>query len=121
MNHLKLSPRQLEVTKLAANGLSNKQIADKMDIHVGMVGRHLRLVKMKLNAKTMNQAIYKACKNGIICLVIVSMQCAEMRSYWDDSVNLDFTRARRTKTKSRRKEDGAELQHNVLVGRNMTI
>ena len=121
MSHSKLSPRQLEVTRLAANGLSNKQIADKMGIHVGMVGRHLRLVKEKLNAKTMNQAIYKACKNGIICVLIVSMQLAEMRSYWDDSINLDFTRARRSSGKTKRREDNSTLQHRVLVGRNLTV
>lgn len=121
MSHSKLSPRQLEVTRLAANGLSNQQIADEMGIHVGMVGRHLRLVKEKLNAKTMNQAIYKACKNGIICLLIVSMQSAEMRGYWDESINLDFTRVRRPNGKTKRKEDGTTLQHNVLVGRNVTI
>ena len=121
MSKSDLSPRQLEAIKLVSSGLSNQQVADKMGIHIGMLGRHLNLAREKLEAKTTNQAIYKACKSGLICLLIVSMQSGEMRSYFDSNIDLDFTRARRSRSKTRRREDGAELQHRVLVARNMTI
>ena len=121
MSHSKLSARQLEAIKLAASGLSNQQIAEKMGIHVGMLGRHLNLAREKLEAKTTNQAIYKACKQGLICFLIVSMQTGEMRSFFDTALDLDFTRARRSNSRVKRKEDGSTLQHNVLVGRNLTV
>ena len=121
MSHSKLSARQLEAIKLAASGLSNQQIAEKMGIHVGMLGRHLNLAREKLNSKTTNQAIYKACKQGLICFLIVSMQTGEMRSFYDTAVDLDINRARRSSTRGKRKEDGSTLQHNVLIGRNLTV
>ena len=121
MNNSKLSPRQLEAIKLVSSGLSNQQVADKMGIHVGMLGRHLNLAREKLEAKTTNQAIYKASKQGLICFLIVSMQTGEMRSFFDTAVDLDFTRARRSNSRVKRKEDGSTLQHNVLVGRNLTV
>ena len=121
MSHSKLSARQLEAIKLCADGLTNKQIADKMGIHIGMLGRHLNLAREKLGVKTTNQAIYKACKQGLICFLVVSMQTGEMRSFFDTVVDFDVNRVRRSATRGKRKEEGSILQHNVLVARNLTV
>lgn len=121
MNNKKLSPKQLEALKLAASGYSNKEIARKMDVCLGMLGRHLKLAREKLNSKTTNQAIYEACKKGLICFLLFSLQGVEMRGYFDTTIHTDFTRARRVRSRSRRREDGTQLQHNFIIKRSSTI
>lgn len=46
-----LSPRELDVVKLAARGLTNAEIATKLFISVGTVKTHLGSVQTKLNAR----------------------------------------------------------------------
>ena len=46
-----LSPRELDVVKLAARGLTNAEIATRLFISVGTVKTHLGSVQMKLGAR----------------------------------------------------------------------
>ncbi|WP_067508473.1 response regulator transcription factor [Actinoplanes sp. TFC3] len=46
-----LSPRELDVVKLAATGLTNAEIAQQLFISVGTVKTHLGSVQTKLNAR----------------------------------------------------------------------
>jgi DNA-binding NarL/FixJ family response regulator len=46
-----LSPRELDVVKLAARGLTNAEIANRLFISVGTVKTHLGSVHTKLNAR----------------------------------------------------------------------
>ncbi len=55
-----LSERELEVLGLAATGLSNQEIADKLVIAEGTVKKHLHNVFGKLNVRSRTQAILRA-------------------------------------------------------------
>ena len=55
-----LSERELEVLRLLAAGLSNRQIAAKLFISLGTVKVHVHNLMEKLNAKSRTQAIARA-------------------------------------------------------------
>lgn len=55
-----LSARELEVLRLAAAGLSNREIADRLIVTVGTVKTHLHNVYTKLGATSRTQAIARA-------------------------------------------------------------
>jgi len=59
-----LSKRQHQVLKLLSEGLSNKQIADKLDISVRMINLHLAAIKTKLGTKTNAQSVSKGTELG---------------------------------------------------------
>ncbi|ONK09335.1 response regulator transcription factor [Streptomyces sp. MP131-18] len=61
-----LSPRQQEVLALAAEALSNKQIARSLDISIGTVKRHLHVVFRKLGAVSRLDAVSKAASVGLL-------------------------------------------------------
>jgi DNA-binding NarL/FixJ family response regulator len=54
-----LSKRQRQVLKLLSEGLSIKQIADKLKVSVRMVNLHLAAIKTKLGTKTNAQSVSK--------------------------------------------------------------
>ena len=54
-----LSKRQRQVLKLLSEGLSNKQIADRLKVSVRMVNLHLAAIKTKLGTKTNAQSVSK--------------------------------------------------------------
>lgn len=55
-----LSERELEVLSLVANGLSNRQIAQKLFVTVGTIKKHLNNIFGKLAAKNRTQAVAQA-------------------------------------------------------------
>jgi DNA-binding NarL/FixJ family response regulator len=54
-----LSKRQRQVLKLLSEGLSNKQIAERLNVSVRMVNLHLAAIKSKLGTKTNAQSVSK--------------------------------------------------------------
>ncbi|MEQ8411630.1 MAG: LuxR C-terminal-related transcriptional regulator [Erythrobacter sp.] len=60
-----LSPRQLEVTKLVAKGLLNKQIADVLGLSEKTVKMHRGLVMEKLKLRTQADLIRLAVEAGL--------------------------------------------------------
>ena len=61
-----LSPREMEVFKLFAEGLSNRAIADKLFISVRTVETHKNNIMKKVNLKTTVDMVKFAIKNNII-------------------------------------------------------
>jgi two-component system, NarL family, nitrate/nitrite response regulator NarL len=51
-----LSPREREVLELVRQGLSNREIADRLTIELGTVKNHIHTVLKKLNVKTRHDA-----------------------------------------------------------------
>jgi DNA-binding NarL/FixJ family response regulator len=63
-----LSPRELDVLKLVAKGLSNKEIGSELSVVEGTVKVHLTNILAKLGVSDRTQAILTAVKRGIIQL-----------------------------------------------------
>lgn len=61
-----LSPREGEVVELAAKGLSNYQIARRLNIVEGTVKRHMRSIFDKLKARSRVEAANRAVELGLI-------------------------------------------------------
>lgn len=61
-----LSGREKEVLQLAANGLSNKQIARALFVTDDTVDTHNRNIVAKLNASNMKNAVAIGIRNSII-------------------------------------------------------
>jgi ATP/maltotriose-dependent transcriptional regulator MalT len=55
-----LSERELEVLRLAADGLSNREIAERLVVTLGTVKKHLNNIFSKLDVKRRTQAIERA-------------------------------------------------------------
>jgi DNA-binding NarL/FixJ family response regulator len=63
-----LSPRELDVLKLVARGLSNKEIGSELRVVEGTVKVHVTNILAKLGVSDRTQAILTAVKRGIIQL-----------------------------------------------------
>jgi LuxR family maltose regulon positive regulatory protein len=61
-----LSERELEVLRLAADGLSNREIADRLCLAESTVKSHLNTIFRKLDAKNRTQAVAQARQLGLI-------------------------------------------------------
>jgi DNA-binding NarL/FixJ family response regulator len=61
-----LTPREVEVLKLIASGVRNKEIAFQMDVSEATVNAHLKHIFVKLNVTDRTQAIMVALRRGII-------------------------------------------------------
>lgn len=61
-----LSMREKEVLQLAADGYSNKQIADLLVISCNTVDTHNRSVVFKLSAKNMKHAVAIGIRKGMV-------------------------------------------------------
>ncbi len=61
-----LSPREMEVLKHLARGLSNKEIAAQLGLVVGTVKIHIANIFSKLGVSDRTQALVTAVKRGII-------------------------------------------------------
>ena len=64
------SKRWAEALSRTAHGKSSKRVAADMGISIDAVTKHLQKAREKLNAKTTTEAVYKAVKSGLICLLI---------------------------------------------------
>lgn len=61
-----LSPRELEVLRLIADGLVNKEIAQKLGISLSTVKTHIEELLQKLSASDRTQAAIKAVRRGLM-------------------------------------------------------
>ncbi len=61
-----LSDRELEVLSLAAEGLSNQQIAEKLYVAISTVKKHMGAIFGKLNVSSRTEAIQRARTLGLI-------------------------------------------------------
>ena len=64
----RLHNRELEVLKLTANGMSNKQIAFKLGISESTVGTHLCNTYRKLGVNSRTEAVSHALRKGLVTL-----------------------------------------------------
>jgi DNA-binding NarL/FixJ family response regulator len=65
---VKLTPREIEVLRLAAKGLRNREIAHELGRTEGTVKEHLKHVMEKLGASDRTMAVTMALQRGIIHL-----------------------------------------------------
>jgi LuxR family maltose regulon positive regulatory protein len=61
-----LSDRQLQVLRLVAKGLSNREIAETLFVTVGTVKKHLNNVFQKLDAQSRTQAVARARESNLL-------------------------------------------------------
>ena len=61
-----LTQREMEVLRLVANGLSEREVADKLFISPHTAHRHLSNIRLKLNATTQAAAVAHAVRIGLI-------------------------------------------------------
>jgi DNA-binding NarL/FixJ family response regulator len=67
-NQASLTPREIEVLSLVAQGFGNKEIAAKLGPSVGTVKIHVQNILAKLNATDRTHAVTIALKRGLIQL-----------------------------------------------------
>lgn len=61
-----LTPRELEVLRLIAEGLRNREIAERLVISERTVGNHISNIFNKLQINDRSQAIIRALKGGLV-------------------------------------------------------
>ncbi|GAB3209478.1 response regulator [Marinactinospora thermotolerans] len=61
-----LTPRELDVVRAVAQGLTNAEIADRLYLSLGTVKRHLTNVQTKLRARNRVEIAAWAYRNGIV-------------------------------------------------------
>ena len=61
-----LTPRELDVLKLVADGLPNKDIAERLNVSVSTVKLHVQDILVKLQAADRTQAAVKALRAGLL-------------------------------------------------------
>jgi DNA-binding CsgD family transcriptional regulator len=63
-----LSAREIEVLQLSSDGLSDKQVADRLFISIRTVRCHLDNIREKIGVDTTHKAYIEAIKNGdVLC------------------------------------------------------
>jgi DNA-binding CsgD family transcriptional regulator len=62
----RLSPRQLTILGLLADGMTSQQVAEALFMHRVTVERHITEARFKLDARNRTQAVAKAIRNGLI-------------------------------------------------------
>ncbi len=63
-----LTPREIEVLRLVAQGLANKEIADRLGTAAGTIKMHLQNILSKLGASDRTHAVTIAIQRGILRL-----------------------------------------------------
>jgi DNA-binding NarL/FixJ family response regulator len=63
-----LTPREREVLTLLAEGLSNKAIADRLDISEHTAKFHVNAVLAKLGVQRRTEAVVRAARMGLVTL-----------------------------------------------------
>jgi two-component system NarL family response regulator len=66
MNHAELSPRELEILQLVAEGKSNKDVGDTLGIAEGTVKSHVKNMLGKLKAPGRTAMVREAVQRGIV-------------------------------------------------------
>lgn len=66
MSAYQLTPREREALELLASGMTPKKIAEEMNISIHTYKDTIDRARMRLNAWTTAQAVYIACKRGIL-------------------------------------------------------
>jgi DNA-binding NarL/FixJ family response regulator len=61
-----LSPRELEVLRLAAQGLTDPEIAERLVVSRHTVHRHMGNIRTKLNQRSKAAAVAKAAEEGLL-------------------------------------------------------
>ncbi len=69
-SNINLSDREQEIIKLLANGMRDREIAEKLFISDRTVKFHINNAVTKLNAKTRIQAVYQAYSQGLIASAV---------------------------------------------------
>ncbi|HEX2923332.1 MAG TPA: response regulator transcription factor, partial [Chloroflexota bacterium] len=64
--HPALSEREVEITRLMAQGLTNQEIAWKLYLSTSTVKLHLRKIEDKLGVAGRTAVVYEASKQGLI-------------------------------------------------------
>jgi two-component system, NarL family, response regulator LiaR len=64
--HLKLYPREIEVLKLTARGMRNKEIGKELNISERTVQAHLSNIFAKLEVDSRTEAFLQALKQGVL-------------------------------------------------------
>ncbi len=68
MPYEQLTQRELQVLQLAADGLNNKEIADRLVISEKTVKNHIANIFSKLNVNDRTQAILYALRKGLVAM-----------------------------------------------------
>lgn len=63
-HYIPLSPRELEILEFVTNGLSNKEIANRLNISQQTVKNHMTSILKKLNVQDRTQAAVTALRHG---------------------------------------------------------
>lgn len=66
--HGGLTPQQIEVLRLIAQGCTNRQIAEKLHIARGTVERHVHSILSRLGMRNRTEAAHWALQQGLIKL-----------------------------------------------------
>lgn len=105
-----MKPRWIQALELTSQGLTIKQVSDRMGVSVQMVNVHLMRARYKLGSKSTTEAACKAVRKGLICLLIGTLSGNELgMSFISSDVGAnpyapmsDIELFRRAKTKRRR-------------------
>jgi DNA-binding NarL/FixJ family response regulator len=65
-DHAGLSPRELEVMRLAASGVTNREIAERLVLSIRTVDMHMRNILAKLRCRTRTEAARRASELGLL-------------------------------------------------------
>ena len=63
-----LSNREIEMLKLLATGMNNKQIADKLCLSLRTIKTHMSNIFTKMNVASRSEALVEALRSGLINL-----------------------------------------------------
>lgn len=66
--HEELSPREVEVLRMVAEGLSNKEIAWRLQLSEHTIKYHVNSILTKLNASSRTEAVILGLRQGVILL-----------------------------------------------------
>jgi NarL family two-component system response regulator LiaR len=64
----KLTPREIEILRLASRGMSNKELSEKLSVSLRTVKAHLSNIFNKMGCSSRTDAIIKGLKQGYISL-----------------------------------------------------
>ena len=63
-----LTPREMDVLRLLAQGLSNRKIAARLDVNERTIKYHVSAILAKLEVSNRTEAVMRAIEQGLITL-----------------------------------------------------